>query len=141
MNRVLAQEGESPNNVRRFEEQKVETAGFIVRMVLISMTFLVCGMVSSIGNTYFVEQANHMNRKVGSWNVPLLALQLPVIFFKFFHDKWLDLFFECGKNRLSIAIVGIKSAMFYSVLCCITAAGSSRPKKKEKINVNFSSSN
>ncbi|XP_042058590.1 protein NRT1/ PTR FAMILY 5.5-like [Salvia splendens] len=123
LNRVLATEGESADNVRRFEQQRVETAGFIVRMVPISMTFLVCGMVSSIGNTYFVEQANHMNRKVGSWNVPLLALQLPVIFFKFFHDMWLSLFFKCSKNKLSFAITGIASAMFYSVVCCITAAG------------------
>ncbi|KAL1545506.1 protein NRT1/ PTR FAMILY 5.5-like [Salvia divinorum] len=124
-NRVLASEGESPDNVRTFEQQRVETARFIVQMVPISMTFLVCGMVSSIGNTYFVEQANHMNRRVGSWNVPLLALQLPVLLFKLFHDMWLGLIFKYGKKRLPIdlAVTGIALAMLYSVLCCITAAG------------------
>ncbi|XP_057808478.1 protein NRT1/ PTR FAMILY 5.5-like [Salvia miltiorrhiza] len=107
-----------------FDEQSVETAKFVVRMAPISITFLVCGMVSSVGNTYFVEQANHMNRRVGKWNVPLLALQLPVIVFKLFHDMWLYIFFKIGRKKLRIdlPIGGIGAAMVYSVLCCVAAA-------------------
>ena len=48
-------------------------------MIPMWMTFIMCGVVLSIGNTYFLEQANNMNRKVGKLKVPL-----PI--FKFFYD-------------------------------------------------------
>ncbi|KAH6769239.1 hypothetical protein C2S51_014575 [Perilla frutescens var. frutescens] len=115
-------------NRTSFSKEEDETTRFVVKMIPISITFILSGIVSSIGNTYFVEQANHMNRRVGSWKVPLLALQLPVILFKMNQDLYLYCFFKIDKDwlfkhfKMDLPIAGIGSAMLYSVLCCITAA-------------------
>uniref|UniRef100_A0A2N9GXM9 Major facilitator superfamily (MFS) profile domain-containing protein n=1 Tax=Fagus sylvatica TaxID=28930 RepID=A0A2N9GXM9_FAGSY len=92
-------------------------------MIPMWMTFIMCGVVLSIGNTYFLEQANNMNRKVGKLKVPL-----PI--FKFFYDLVKEQF----KNRYvkvaekvipekKIAHCGMIVAMLFSIVCCITAAG------------------
>lgn len=84
-------------------------------------TFIVCGIVSSFGNTYFIEQANHMNRRVGKWKVPLQVLLLL--------SQWAKSFVFSSYARRLIkshrkygAPIGIGVAMIFSILCCITAA-------------------
>ncbi|KAG8377006.1 hypothetical protein BUALT_Bualt09G0123300 [Buddleja alternifolia] len=95
---------------------EVEEAKAVVRMVPMWMTFIVVGIVSSTGNTYFIEQANHMNRNLGKWRVPLPILKM------FF--EWAKTLFVClatKRNRCTPSI-GIAVAMIFSVLCCVTAA-------------------
>lgn len=90
-------------------------------MVPMWTTFIVCGVVSSFGNTYFIEQASRMNRKVGKWNVPLQVLLLLSLWSKcfFFVSRAKCLLKKYGKYGPS---VGIAVAMIFSVLCCTTAA-------------------
>ncbi|KAL8039209.1 hypothetical protein ABFX02_10G019900 [Erythranthe guttata] len=110
--------------IRRWEllsGTQIGTTEFAVRTVPMWMTFIVCGIVTSTGNTYFIEQANRMDRKLGSWNVPIELLLLlsgysreGVAFVAEKYPKKLE-------SSKSIPII-IADAMIFSVLCCITAA-------------------
>lgn len=90
-------------------------------MVPMWITFIVCGIVSSFGNTYFIEQANRMNRKAGEWKVPLQVLLLLSQWAKYFlfASRAKSLLKKYGKYG---APIGIGIAMIFSILCCITAA-------------------
>ncbi|KAK4481015.1 hypothetical protein RD792_011883 [Penstemon davidsonii] len=99
---------------------EVEEAKIAVRMVPMWMTFIICGIVSSIGNTYFLEQANHMNRKIGKWNVPLPILLLLFKWAKFLFNMSATKFISKSKEYRPPK--GIAVAMIFSILCCITAA-------------------
>lgn len=108
---------------------EVEDAKIAVRMVPMWMTFIVCGIVSSIGNTYFIEQANKMDRYIGKWKVPtqilLLLFGWGKNIFGFFATQYLS------KSKRYGPSIGIAVAMIFSILCCITAA---RIEKK-RLNV------
>ena len=54
-------------------------------MIPMWMTFIMCGVVISIGNTYFLKQAKDINQKVGKWKIPLSI-------FKLFYDLVKDYF-------------------------------------------------
>ncbi|XP_075637939.1 protein NRT1/ PTR FAMILY 5.5-like isoform X2 [Castanea sativa] len=103
---------------------EVEDTKKVIRMIPMWMTFIMCGVVISIGNTYFLEQANDMNQKVGNLKVPL-----PI--FKYFYDRVKDKFHELYVKvteklkipRRYVPPFGIFVAMLFSILCCITAAG------------------
>ena len=98
-----------------------DTKNFIC-MIPMWITFIMCGVVISIGNTYFLEQANDMNRKLGKLKVPL-----PI--FKFFYelvkDHFKRLYVEVTKKVIPeryVPTFGMIVAMLFSILCCITAA-------------------
>ncbi|PIN25042.1 H+/oligopeptide symporter [Handroanthus impetiginosus] len=107
-------------NIKVDSVAEAEEATIVVRMIPIWITFIVCGIVSSIGNTYFIEQANHMNRKLGNWKVPLQILLLfykvACISFSTLADRFLR------RAQKYAPAVGIAIAMILSILCCITAA-------------------
>lgn len=92
-------------------------------MIPVCTTFFLLGVVSSIGNTYFLEQANRMNRKLGRLSVPLTILV-------FFRDQAKTQFtscYLCMAKRYALscrykARVGIVVSMIFAVNCCITAA-------------------
>ncbi|XP_022851727.1 protein NRT1/ PTR FAMILY 5.5-like [Olea europaea var. sylvestris] len=116
-------EEQEKNRWRLCTVAEVEEAKIVVRMVPMWMTFIVCGIVSSMGNTYFLEQANHLDRKLGKWTLPL-----PVFLLLFNGAKTL---FSISYSRLARCFagykkyapsVGIAVAMVLSVLCCITSA-------------------
>ncbi|KAH6777722.1 hypothetical protein C2S52_006679 [Perilla frutescens var. hirtella] len=98
----------------------VKAAKIALRMVPMWTTFIVCGIISSTAKTYFIEQADQMNRRLGSWEVPLQVLLLlsgwAKQFFKLFADCLLK------KSKTYAPPVGIAVAMIFSILCCITAA-------------------
>ncbi|XP_030926745.1 protein NRT1/ PTR FAMILY 5.5-like isoform X1 [Quercus lobata] len=104
--------------------EEVEDTKMVIRMIPMWMTFIMCGVVISIGNTYFLDQANDMNRKVGELKVPL-----PI--FKFFYDLVKDKFHKKYVKLTEKLMIpgkyvppfGIFVAMLFSILCCITAAG------------------
>ncbi|KAL1549162.1 protein NRT1/ PTR FAMILY 5.5-like isoform X2 [Salvia divinorum] len=100
---------------------EVEDAKIAVRMFPMCTTFIVCGIVSSFGNTYFIEQANRMNRRVGNWKVPLQVLLLLSQWAKsfLFTSRAKCLIKKYGKHGPPM---GIAVAMIFSILCCITAA-------------------
>ncbi|KAG7574037.1 Proton-dependent oligopeptide transporter family [Arabidopsis suecica] len=55
---------------------EVEQTKSVIRTVPLFATSLISGIVFSLGNTFFLEQANHMDSKFGSWNLPLPLLLL-----------------------------------------------------------------
>ncbi|PIN25041.1 H+/oligopeptide symporter [Handroanthus impetiginosus] len=122
-------EDQVKNRWRLCSVAEVEEAKIVVRMIPMWITFIVCGIVSSIGNTYFIEQANHMNHKLGNWKVPLQILLLLYMW-----ARSLFSLLAVGFSKISEKHgppVGIAIAMIFSVLCCITAARI----EKRRINV------
>nr|XP_023919455.1 protein NRT1/ PTR FAMILY 5.5-like [Quercus suber]XP_023919456.1 protein NRT1/ PTR FAMILY 5.5-like [Quercus suber]XP_023919457.1 protein NRT1/ PTR FAMILY 5.5-like [Quercus suber]POF01626.1 protein nrt1/ ptr family 5.5 [Quercus suber] len=105
------------------QEQIEQSRWMVIRMIPMWMTFIMCGVVISIGNTYFLDQANDMNRKLGKLKVPLLI-------FKFFYDlvkeKFHEQYVKVTKKLMIreryVPPIGIFVAMLFSILCCITAA-------------------
>jgi peptide/histidine transporter 3/4 len=93
----------------------VEDTKIFIYMIPMWMTFIMCGLVISVGNTFFLEQANNLNRKVGTWKVPL-----PI--FKAFYDLVKDYLAKKVIQKKYVAPYGIRVAMLFSILCCITAA-------------------
>ncbi|KAH6769237.1 hypothetical protein C2S51_014573 [Perilla frutescens var. frutescens] len=88
---------------------------FSLDMLPMWITFIACGIVSSTGNTYFVEQAKNLDRNLGKWKVPTQVLLLA--------QTWLGrlLAFVAGlifKGSTSGVIV----AKLFAVLCCTAAA-------------------
>lgn len=81
--------------------------------------FIVCGLVSSVGNTYFIEQAGQMDPKLGNWNVP-------TPFFLLFYKLVNLLFSKLSENTISSKQVspkvGIAICLIISTICCIVAA-------------------
>nr|XP_027097407.1 protein NRT1/ PTR FAMILY 5.5-like isoform X2 [Coffea arabica]XP_027100697.1 protein NRT1/ PTR FAMILY 5.5-like isoform X2 [Coffea arabica] len=105
---------------------EVEETKIIIRMIPIWITFVICGVITSVGNTYFVEQANHMNYKIGKLKLP---------------NSVILVFYEISKTRIKLIYtaigrylrgackekyapsIGIALATIFSLLCCITASG------------------
>ncbi|XP_022842113.1 protein NRT1/ PTR FAMILY 5.5-like [Olea europaea var. sylvestris] len=121
--------GSPLTNVRRWRLctiAEAKEAKIVVRMVPMWMTFIICGTVSSIGNTYFQEQANHMNPNLGKWKVPV-PIFLTVVNIS---TEVIGSLYDCMSKERSVLFgcqifaprVGIAVAMIFSVLCCITAA-------------------
>lgn len=78
-------------------------------------TFIICGIVSSIGNTYFVEQASHLNRHLGKWKVPPQVLLLA--------QKGASLLVGgLFKTECIKPVIGMVAAMIFALLCCVAAA-------------------
>lgn len=99
---------------------EVEAAKIAVRMVPMWTTFIVCGIVSSTANTYFIEQADKMNRKLGSWELPLQILLLLFGWAKYFYGCFANCLLR--RSKTYSPPLGIAVAMIFSILCCITAA-------------------
>ncbi|XP_029130669.1 protein NRT1/ PTR FAMILY 5.5 [Cajanus cajan] len=109
---------------------EVEEAKVIFLMIPLWMNFAMCGVVTSIGSTYFMEQGNRMNPYLGKLKLPLFTLLV-------FHKLVESLFsFLCGlvrvrdkvrdNRRKYVAPIGMAVAMLCSILCCITAAAVER---------------
>ncbi|KAL8146523.1 protein NRT1/ PTR FAMILY 5.5 [Apium graveolens] len=99
---------------------EVEETKVVIRMIPVWITFIICGIVLSVGNTYFLEQANHMNRKIGKVNVPFTFFLLMSNFSKLIFPKlYTKISSPWGRYAPRI---GIAVAMIFSILGCITAA-------------------
>ncbi|XP_017241010.1 protein NRT1/ PTR FAMILY 5.5 [Daucus carota subsp. sativus] len=106
-------------SVREVEDTKV-----CLRMAPLCITLIVCGFVLSLGNTYFLEQANHLNQTLGRLRVNSIIF----FFFSFgasiistriylFAKGW-----SAKEKKKYFPILGIGLALVTSILCCITAA-------------------
>ncbi|XP_035841325.1 protein NRT1/ PTR FAMILY 5.5-like [Helianthus annuus] len=62
---IKVPEGQQPNKWKVCNVHEVEDTKIGIRMLPMWSTFIVVGIVLSIGNTYYLEQANHMDRKLG----------------------------------------------------------------------------
>ncbi|XP_041022979.1 protein NRT1/ PTR FAMILY 5.5-like [Juglans microcarpa x Juglans regia] len=104
---------------------ELEDAKIFARMIPLWITFIMCGVVSSIGDTYFLEQANNMQDVVGGFTVPSFILLVFHSITKFVFSKLFAVvakkLFEKGLGK-SIFPIGVIAAMLFSVVCCVIAA-------------------
>ncbi|KAL8237210.1 hypothetical protein R6Q59_018291 [Mikania micrantha] len=64
-------EGQHSNKWKVCNVREVEDTKIGVRLLPMWLTFIVIGIVLSIGNTYYLEQANRMDRKLGKIKVSI----------------------------------------------------------------------
>ncbi|KAJ4969471.1 hypothetical protein NE237_016172 [Protea cynaroides] len=112
------------NNWRLCTVTEVEETKLLLRMFPMWTTFLIYGLVRSLGSTFFLQQGSNMNRNLGSIRLPLPFL---LIFSKFSSVQ-----FDWHCEQLSKKLPGfaqiftptrrIGIGMFFSVLCCCTAS-------------------
>ncbi|XP_041997034.1 protein NRT1/ PTR FAMILY 5.5-like isoform X2 [Salvia splendens] len=101
--------------------EQVEEAKIAVRMVPMWMTFIVCGVVAAIGDTYFVEQASKLNRNIGRLKLPIQVLLLARRSTKDWLGGKVTKLLEEFRTDLAPSF-GIAAGMLCSILCCISAA-------------------
>ncbi|XP_047962407.1 protein NRT1/ PTR FAMILY 5.5-like [Salvia hispanica] len=103
---------------------EVESAKATIRLVPILSCFIMFGVVSSIGNTYFIEQASHMNFNIGKWKPPYQLMHLISAYAKFgmvlLMKKYTDAYGEDGAIQMNLGFPA------YSVICCAVAAAVER---------------
>ncbi|XP_021828956.1 protein NRT1/ PTR FAMILY 5.5-like [Prunus avium] len=85
----------------------------MVCMVPLCLLFLMTGIVSAIGNTYFIEAASHMNGKI--WGIKTTVLFFPFLF-NLSRSNAKAIWHNCDPG------VGVLVALVVAILCCITAA-------------------
>ncbi|GAV84611.1 PTR2 domain-containing protein [Cephalotus follicularis] len=113
------------DRTRLQETEEEEQTQISARMIPVWITFIMCGVVSSVGSTYFMDQANNMNRKVGRIKVPLILFPVFQERTKSFFSSWNSLILYNKSNEKFTgrnAWIGIVLGMVLSVLCCIIAA-------------------
>ncbi|KAJ0640416.1 putative proton-dependent oligopeptide transporter family, MFS transporter superfamily [Helianthus annuus] len=117
---IKVPEGQQPNKWKVCNVHEVEDTKIGIRMLPMWSTFIVVGIVLSIGNTYYLEQANHMDRKLGKIEV---SIPIFLLFYKATSSisaTSYSFLINCTKKYAPP--VGIATGMVLSVLCCITAA-------------------
>ncbi|KAI9154256.1 hypothetical protein LWI28_023435 [Acer negundo] len=118
-------EQQEANRWRLCRVTEVEGTKSLLRMIPICMTFIVMGVVSSIGLTYFIEQADHLNRKGGRLSVPLPIL---LWLYDIAKSNFAGVYFKItnqlkeSRYRKYAPVIGIAFSMILAILCCITAA-------------------
>lgn len=110
---------------------EVEETKLLLRVIPLSLTFIFCGVVSSIANTYFIEQTNHLKHNIGKLSVPILVLL-------WFYDQGKSIFAQLyfalanclGGNgaRQYAPPIGIAVSMIFGILGCISAAAVERKR-------------
>ncbi|KAK8613185.1 hypothetical protein V6N13_100955 [Hibiscus sabdariffa] len=108
-------EQQKRNRWRLCRVTEVEETKLVIRSMAICSFFIICGLVSAIGHTYFISQANHLKRH----KLPLLLLPL---FCELWKSNYGHLFSKCGPSSRYHPPIGIAVSMVFAILCCITAA-------------------
>ncbi|KAH9736417.1 protein NRT1/ PTR FAMILY 5.5 [Citrus sinensis] len=118
-------EQQERNRWRLCSVTEVEETKRLLQMIPICLTFIMPGVVSSIGNAFFVEQADLLNKKVGNLKATTVIL-LP------FYDSaqknmaniytWCLCCFALMGMKKYVPVVGFAVSMIVAILCCITAA-------------------
>ncbi|KAL8237208.1 hypothetical protein R6Q59_018289 [Mikania micrantha] len=113
-------EGQQSNNWKVCNVREVEDTKIGVRLLPMWLTFIVIGIVLSIGNTYYLEQANHMDRKLGKIKV---SIPIFLLFYTITSNIFAEFYsFLTTLSKKYAPPIGIATGMLLSVLCCITAA-------------------
>ncbi|KAL2510022.1 Protein NRT1/PTR FAMILY 5.5 [Forsythia ovata] len=101
---------------------QVEETKLVIRTIPLFISFTFCGLVKSIGNTYFLEQANNMNPKLGNFKLPILFL--PMLY------ELMKLCWESAR-KIHPSLFSVISSIYYSVVCCTIAASVERRRLHE----------
>ncbi|OVA17638.1 Proton-dependent oligopeptide transporter family [Macleaya cordata] len=110
---------------------------FLLRMVMISSTFLMYGIVKSIGSTFFLEQGNNMDRDLGGGHddginqtndtqnaVPLTILLIVKNLSRLSFKYLVELFLSKRLRRMQqiyATLLRIGVGMLFSIICCSAA--------------------
>ncbi|KAL4346639.1 hypothetical protein GQ457_17G006700 [Hibiscus cannabinus] len=109
------QEQQKRNRWRLCTVTEVEETKLVIRSMAICSFFIICGLVSAIGHTYFISQASHLKRN-----------KFPLLFLPYLCELWKSnyghLFSKCGSSSRYHPPIGIAVSMVFAILCCITAA-------------------
>ncbi|KAM0008485.1 putative proton-dependent oligopeptide transporter family, MFS transporter superfamily [Helianthus debilis subsp. tardiflorus] len=104
--------------------REVEDTNTGLRLVPMLLTVVVTGLMLSLGNTYFLEQANHMDHKLGSIKINIsIFLLFHMISYRISKRILNALLVNCvpiPKRYYAPTRIGV--GMVLSVLCCVTAA-------------------
>ncbi|KAL2484768.1 Protein NRT1/PTR FAMILY 5.5 [Abeliophyllum distichum] len=111
---ILPNESQKENKWKLCTVTQVEETKLVIRTIPMFISFTFCGLVKSIGNTYFLEQANNMNRKLGNLKLPILFLPMLQELMKLYWESTL-------KQRTATY-----SVIVNSVVCCTIAASVER---------------
>ncbi|GMP85724.1 hypothetical protein CsSME_00038773 [Camellia sinensis var. sinensis] len=104
---------------------EVEETKLTIRMIPLCITFIFCGVVSAIGNTFFIEQANHMTHKLGKLSIPIAIL---LWFYDQCKQQFAKLYYKLavklgGSGAQHYApLIAVAVSMVFAILCCIIAA-------------------
>ncbi|CAI9105466.1 OLC1v1004394C1 [Oldenlandia corymbosa var. corymbosa] len=102
---------------------QVEETKRVLSILPLWIPLILSGLVTSIGSTYFVEQASHMNYKVGKLKLPDSLLLLLYEIGKSFSKRIYGACFKrSGKNQKYAPGFGMALATISATLCCIVAA-------------------
>lgn len=107
-------EEEEENKWRLCTLSQVEDAKCAIVMIPFWISFVISGVITSIGNTYFVEQANHLNYKIGILKLPITIL---LLIYEFFKLSFSNQFSGVTNNKYAPAL-----GMIFAVVCCIIAS-------------------
>ncbi|KAK3015371.1 hypothetical protein RJ639_006271 [Escallonia herrerae] len=106
--------------------QQVEETKLVLRMVPLTMTFLMYGMVKAVGKTYFIEQGSNLDSKLGT--IDKLPIQVFVLMsyatskvVSKVYDMTLGKRIQAANKRVPDAIK-IGFGMAVSVFCCLIAS-------------------
>nr|GMC70150.1 protein NRT1/ PTR FAMILY 5.5-like [Ipomoea batatas]GMD40101.1 protein NRT1/ PTR FAMILY 5.5-like [Ipomoea batatas] len=153
-NGIYKEDEENTNGTEKKTKKKDEKINFCKmfnQTAMVWPSFIMCGVVSSIGNTFFVEQADRMKPTAGVYTVPLGVLLLLANAAKFIltqcfsasNDLMKKVFDWChliltncfgvvddGIKKLA-PLFGIGIAMLNAVLCCLAAAVVENIRRKD----------
>ncbi|CAO2827931.1 unnamed protein product [Amaranthus hypochondriacus] len=119
--RVIESQGVSTNteDTRKPVSLIKNIVGTLVYNFPMWSTFVIGGLVSSVGNTYFIEQTGQMDPQLGHWKFP------PAFFLIFYKIVNLSFMKICKDKIISNTKISKSIAPFalgVSILCCIIAA-------------------
>ncbi|XP_022735405.1 protein NRT1/ PTR FAMILY 5.5-like [Durio zibethinus] len=101
--------------------KEVEQTKLLLNIVPMSVTFIVYGMVKSLGNTFFIEQANSMR---GGNGILIVVFQMIQGFSKSPIKRGYEVVFEKRIDRIKRGYsdaVKIGLGMLASIICCAVA--------------------
>ncbi|PIA51160.1 hypothetical protein AQUCO_01100180v1 [Aquilegia coerulea] len=115
---------EQENKWRHRTVTEVEETKLLIRMLPMWTTFLLYGLVNSLGSTFFLQQGSNMNRRLHHFKVPL---PLFLLFTRYVSGQitWLNM--RLSKNFPTLKQVmnptrRIGIGMLFGVLCCSVAS-------------------
>ncbi|XVE85718.1 hypothetical protein DITRI_Ditri17bG0113300 [Diplodiscus trichospermus] len=115
--------------------KEVEETKLLLNLIPISATFIIYGMVKSLGNTFFVEQADSIKD-----SMPIVVFQMTQEFSKWLVNKGYKMVFETRIERIKRRYsdgVKIGIGMLASIVCCAVASAveSKRLKALSKVGL------
>ncbi|XP_047309621.1 protein NRT1/ PTR FAMILY 5.5-like [Impatiens glandulifera] len=121
----ISTEDQAKNRWRLCRVTEVEEIKMCLRLIPIGITFIFCGVVSAVGNSYFLIQSNHLNEKLGRLPIPATLL---LVIYDTGKTQFGKLYYKLANklggsgSRHYAPPIGIAVSMIFSVICCVVAA-------------------